>query len=92
MIIRIMGEGQFLVNSSLFDTLNALDNRIVEHVQKGDEPEYRKLLAELIGAIQREGKPVDDTTLIESDIIVPPANMTLAEARAVFTGTGIFEG
>jgi len=92
MIIRIMGEGQYLVNSSLFDTLNALDNRIVEHVQMGDEPEYRKHLAELIGAIKREGTPVDDTMLVESDIIVPPANMTLAEAREVFKGTGVFQG
>ena len=92
MIIRIIGEGQYIVNSSLFDALNAIDNRIVEHVQKGDEPEYRKGLAELIGAIQREGKPADDTMLVESDIIVPPADMTIAEARAVFTGTGIFEG
>ena len=92
MIIRIMGEGQYLVDSGLFDTLNRIDNRIVEQVQKGDQEAFETSLAELIGSIQREGKRVDDTMLVESDVIVPPADMTLAEARDVFKGTGIFEG
>ncbi len=92
MIIRIMGEGQFRVDSALFDTLNTIDNRIVEEVQKGNRQEYERSLAELIGYIQREGQRIVDTELVESDIIVPPADMTLAEARDVFKGTGIFEG
>jgi len=92
MIIRIMGEGQYLVDSGLFDTLNRIDNRIVEQVQKGDQEAFETSLAELIRSIQREGKRVDDTMLVESDVIVPPADMTLAEARDVFKGTGIFEG
>jgi hypothetical protein len=87
-----MGEGQYNVRSSLFDDLNTIDNAIVEHVQKGNEPGYKKNLAKLIGIIQREGKAVDDSELIESDIIVPPADMTLEEARGIFTGTGIFKG
>ncbi len=92
MIIRIMGEGQYRVDSALFDTLNTIDNRIVEDVQKGNRQEYERSLAELIGCIQREGQRVVDTELVESDIIVPPADMTMSEARDVFKGTGIFEG
>lgn len=92
MIIRIMGEGQYRVESSLFDTLNTIDNRIVEHVQKGDEQEFKSGLAELMGEIRQVGHRVADSELVESDIIVPPADLTLAEARDVFKGTGIFEG
>jgi len=92
MIIRIMGEGQYLVDSGLFDALNRIDNRIVEEVEKGDREAFETSMAELIGSIQREGRRVDDTMLVESDVIVPPADMTLAEARDVFKGTGIFEG
>ncbi len=92
MIIRVMGEGQYRVDSALFDTLNEIDNRIVEDAQKGNQQEYERSLAELIGCIQREGQRIADTELIESDIIVPPADMTLAEARDVFKGTGLFEG
>lgn len=91
MIIRIMGEGQYNVRSSLFDTLNKIDNSIVEYVQKGDEKGYRKNLEKLIGTIKSKGVALDDEELLESDIIVPPADMTLKEAREVFSGTGIFK-
>jgi len=92
MIIRIMGEGQYNVKSSNFDKLNKIDNKIVEYVQKGDEKKYKKGLADLIGMIHREGIQLDNEDLIESDVIVPPADMTLEEARQVFRGTGIFKG
>lgn len=92
MIIRIMGEGQYRVDSGLFDTLNQIDNRIVEHVQNQDVQGFRSSLADLIGKIQQAGQRIADTELVESDIIVPPADLTLPEARDVFKGTGIFEG
>jgi len=92
MIIRIMGEGQYNVKSSNFDKLNKIDNKIVEYVQKGDDKKYKKGLADLIGMIHREGIQLDNEDLIESDVIVPPADMTLEEARQVFRGTGIFKG
>ncbi len=92
MIIRIMGVGQFNVKSSLFDELNKIDNKIVEAVQKHDEKKYKKLLGDLISTIEHEGKPIDEKELVESDIIVPPRDMTLQEAHDVFKGTGIFAG
>ncbi len=91
MIIRIMGQGQFDVKSSLFDDLNTIDNEIVEYVQKGNEKEYQKSLAKLIGLILSEGKRLPDEELIESSVIVPPSDMTLEEARQVFRGAGIFK-
>ena len=90
MIIRIMGRGQYQVKSDLFDTLDALDNTIVDLVQKGNEDAFRKTLDELIGTILRHGTQLDDRDLVASDVIVPPADMTLAEARDVFRGTGLF--
>ena len=92
MIIRIMGEGQYNVKSGLFDDLNKIDNAIVDYVQKGDEEGYKKSLAKLISTIKSKGKALDDKELVESDIIVPPSDMTLKEARDVFKGTGIFKG
>ncbi len=92
MILRVMGAGQYRVDSALFDTLNAIDNRIVDHVQKGDARGFREGLLELIGCIEREGERIADEELVASDVIVPPVDLTLAEARDVFKGTGIFEG
>jgi len=91
MIIRIMGEGQYNVKSSLFDTLNKIDNTIVENVQKGDEKAYKKNLAKLISTIKTKGEVVDDKELVASDIIVPMADLTIREARDIFRGTGIFK-
>jgi hypothetical protein len=92
MIIRIIGQGQFNVPGRLFDDLNRIDNTIVGFVQEGSEQEYKKGLADLIGLVIREGKKLSEEELVESDVIVPPADMTLDEARQVFTGTGIFKG
>lgn len=92
MIIRIMGMGQYKVKGSLFDKLNKIDNKIVGYVQKGNEKLFKKGLADLIGIIRKEGELLDADELVESDIIVPPEDMTFAEAKQVFTGTGIFKG
>lgn len=91
MIIRVMGQGQYRVNSSLFDDLNKIDNKIVGYVEKGDRKAYKKSLDELIGMVIREGKKVAAKEIVESDIIVPPADMTIEEARDIFKGSGIFK-
>lgn len=92
MIIRIMGTGQFEVKSSLFDELNTIDNMIVDCVQKSDAAGYQKKFSELIGLVLREGKKLPDDQIVESSVIIPPADMTITEARQIFTGEGIFKG
>ncbi len=92
MIIRIMGTGQFEVKSSLFDELNTIDNMIVDCVQKSDAAGYQEKFSELIGLVLREGKKLPDDQIVESSVIIPPADMTITEARQIFTGEGIFKG
>ncbi|WP_407357146.1 PspA-associated protein PspAA [Methanolobus sp. WCC5] len=91
MIIRIVGEGQYKVPSSLFDELNAIDNRIVELVSVENEEEFKAELSRLIDKIKSNGKQLDDSDIIESDIIVPPEDLSMEEAKEIFTGVGIFE-
>ncbi len=91
MIIRIMGKGQYRVKSDLFDDLDALDNQIVDYVQQGNDEAYKRTLAELIGMIIRSGTELDNRDLVASDVIVPPSDMTLVEARDVFKGSGLFK-
>lgn len=91
MIIRIIGEGQFRVPGELHDKLNEMDNRIVDYVAKGQEEEFKKELAKLVATIREKGTYMEAEEIIESDVIVPPEDLTLAEAKDVFTGTGIFE-
>ena len=92
MIIRILGEGQFRLDDSQVGKVNKIDNQIVEHVSKGREKEFRKDLAKIISMIQEKGEAMDPAEIISSDIIVPPEDMTLDEARQVFSGEGLIKG
>ncbi|MDW7732259.1 MAG: hypothetical protein SCH66_07505 [Methanolobus sp.] len=91
MIIRISEEGQYEVPSSLLDELNVIDNRIVDLVAEEKEEEYRTQLCKLVEIVRTHGKKLNDGELKESDIILPPEDLTLNEAREIFTGEGIFE-
>ncbi|MDF0590712.1 PspA-associated protein PspAA [Candidatus Methanocrinis natronophilus] len=92
MIIRIMGEGQYRVSSALLDDLNLIDDQIVEDVAKVDEASYKKDLSRLIQAIKEKGEPVAPEEILESDVIVPPEDLTLEEAEKVFRGIGLIKG
>lgn len=90
MIIRIMGEGQYQASEALCDELNEIDNQIVTLVEEGKAEEYRKELARLISEIREKSEPIDPEEIVESDIIVPPGDLSFEEAKAVFKGAGIF--
>ena len=89
MIIRVVNEGQYEVSSSLLDALNKLDNKIVGLIESGDETEFRDVLNEFISMIRDNGKPLDPDIIVESDLIVPPEDLTLSEAVKVFSGEGL---
>ena len=92
MIIRILGIGQFKLDDRHIDGLNKIDNKIVEDVSKGREKDFRKDLAKIISMIQEKGEAIDPAEIVSSDIIVPPADMTIEEAKQVFSGEGLIKG
>ncbi len=91
MIIRIMGEGQYEMEGSLLEDLNVIDNRIVDHVSRGEEKEFREDLGRLISTVKRNGKQLDPKEIIKSDIIIPPKDLTLEEAKDIFKGYGLIK-
>lgn len=91
MIIRILGEGQFKLDDRHLDRLNKIDNEIVEHVSRSDKVEFRRDLAKLISIIKEEGEPLDPVEIVPSDVIIPPGDMSIAEAKKVFCGQGLIK-
>ncbi|MFZ2071722.1 MAG: hypothetical protein WAV32_09065 [Halobacteriota archaeon] len=89
MIVRIMGEGQFRVNSAIMDELNEVDNRIVEEVGRDNEAKLRELLREIIDIVKRGATPLDPEEIVQSNVIIPPADLSLEEAKRIFSGEGI---
>lgn len=92
MIVRILGEGQFRLDDNQISKVNKIDNQIVEHVQKSNQAEYRQDLARLISTIKELGQPVDPVEILPSDIIIPPEDLSLEEARKVFCEEGLIKG
>jgi len=90
-IVRIMGHGQFTVDSRTLKKLNDIDNAIVELVsaQRSDDTEFKKRLTELSNMVVQNGKPLDPHEIIKSDIILPSADLSIDEAKKLFQGEGV---
>ncbi len=89
MIVRISGEGQFKLPDEDADRLNALDNRAVNAVEQGDETGFKELWSQMLEIVASDGNAVNDDELVESDVILPPRDISFDEARAEFTGDGL---
>ena len=90
-IVRIMGHGQFSVDSGTLKKLNDIDNAIVELVstERSDDTEFKKKLTELSNLVVQNGKPLDPREIIRSDIILPSADLSIDEAKKLFRGEGV---
>jgi len=91
-IIRIATEGQYELNGDLIERLNELDNAAVSACEGGSEGDFRMAYAQLLDFVRGSGQPVTDDVLAGSDLILPPPDVTLEEAREEFTGEGLLPG
>jgi hypothetical protein len=88
-IVRISGEGQFKLPDEDAERLNELDNRAVSAVEQGDETGFKELWSQMLEIVASDGNEVDGDELVESDVILPPRDITFDEARGEFTGDGL---
>lgn len=91
-IIRIAGAGQYQVpgDANLLAELNTLDKRIVALLQES-EAELGRLLGQMGALVRERGHPLE-AALVESDLILPPEDLTLCEAAELFEGEGLIPG
>ncbi|GAW92326.1 PspA-associated protein PspAA [Calderihabitans maritimus] len=85
MIIRIQGEGQYELSGEDLKELDRIDNEMLGAVEDGDEERFRATFSAVLSLIRGKGRKLPDTELKESDLIIPPADITLEEAREMFT-------
>jgi len=88
-IVRVMGEGQYRVESDAVGRLNELDERAQEALERDDEGELGRYLDEMAGLVRREGEKLPDDELAASDAIVPPNDLTLEETKQLFSAQGL---
>ena len=89
MIVRIMGEGQYRLDDDVLDRVNELDNAVVTAVDDDDEDAFHVAFEEMLDVIRKEGEHLGDDEIETSDVIVPPADTSMAEATAEFSGEGL---
>jgi hypothetical protein len=92
MIIRILAEGQWQVPDDQVEDLNALDAKVEAAVEGPDEAAFAHALTVLLDAVRSRGERLPDDSLEDSDLILPPADATIDEVRALLTDEGLIPG
>ena len=89
MIVRIATEDQYRLPDEDAERLNQLDNDAVAAVDAGDEDRFHELFEQMLELVRRDGHRLGDEELEESDVILPPPDLTFLEAKNEFTGDGL---
>ena len=92
MIVRILTEGQYNLPGAYIDELNDIDNQLVEVVESDDQEGFDRLLKKMLDLVREKGTPVPVEELVESDLLLPEPDITLAEAEEIFSGEGLLPG
>ncbi|MDQ2742158.1 MAG: hypothetical protein M3Z66_07645 [Chloroflexota bacterium] len=88
MIVRISGEGQYDLDDSATRKLEAMDKELTEALHANQEQRFHHLLHQAIAFVRDSGKPVPHDQVVPSDVIIPPEDVTMAEAQNFFSDEG----
>jgi hypothetical protein len=91
-IVRIATEGQYELEDGAITAMNELDNAAVAACDAGDDERFRATFAKLLEVVRTQGKPLAEDVLEGSDLILPPPDVSIDEAKAEFSGEGLIPG
>ena len=92
MIIRISTEGQYELSDADGESLNELDNAAVLASESGDATAFHATFDQMLELVRTRGARLGEDSLSGSDIILPPPDVSLEEARQEFRGEGLIPG
>jgi hypothetical protein len=84
-----MGEGQWRVDDALRARLEELDAGTERAVEAGDQEALTAALGALAAEVRQKGVRLSDDELVASEAVVPPTDLTLAEAHELLHGEGL---
>jgi hypothetical protein len=91
-IVRISTEGQYEIGDDDVDELNQLDNQAVAACDSSDEQAFHATYEKLLNFVRNRGRELGEDELEGSDVILPPPDVSLEDAREEFTGEGLIPG
>jgi len=91
-IVRIATEAQYRLDDEAVGELNELDNAAIAACEAGSESSFRSAYDRLVSFVRERGSALPDDELAQSDVILPPPDVSIDEARAEFSGEGLIPG
>jgi hypothetical protein len=88
-IVRISTEDQYRLPDADAQRLNDLDNQAVAAVEGDDEDRFHEVFEEMLNLVRTEGRRLGEDELEESDVILPPPDLSFTEAHLEFSGDGL---
>jgi predicted O-methyltransferase YrrM len=85
MIVRILNEGQWELSEEAVRDLNSLDDAIDRAVASADQEQLASALQALLNRVRSTGTVVPDDELRDSDLILPDADSTVEDVRALLS-------
>jgi hypothetical protein len=91
-IVRIATEGQYELQDGDEEQFRELDNEAVSACEVRDEEQFRAAFGRLLDFVRTRGQEVPEDYLEGSDVILPPPDISMEEARREFSGDGLIPG
>jgi len=85
MIVRIMSDNQYRLSDEQMRQFDLLDNDLEAALNDNNNEAFQAALQRLTEYVHQVGEVVPMDELVQSDLIVPAADMSLDEARQHFT-------
>ena len=85
MIVRIATEGQYELRGPSLAELDEADDALLDALERGDAEAFRRQLERVVHIVRSRGRRLEDGELKESDLVLPPPDITLEEARELFS-------
>ena len=85
MIVRILNEGQWELSDDAVRALNQADDQLEKAVTANDQEQLTAALASLLDQVRDVGQPVPVDDLRDSDLILPAADSTVEDVRALLS-------
>jgi hypothetical protein len=92
MIVRILGEGQLVLEKDALVELNKLDDDLMAAVEAGETEPFEAAMQALLAKVRELGSPLPVEELKPSDFILPSAHSSLDEVRDLLSSDGLIPG
>lgn len=92
MIVRVLGQGQWMLEVEQLEALDAIDRRLEQAVEDSDQDALRTALTALFDKVRELGTEVPDEVIAESDLVLPDPDATVEEVRALVDATTEYFG